>query len=103
MDAHLNSCLEETQPEVTPSAPGRLDPASSLAKLMKSLNFPDAAPADWVNVCLLDEPELNKRYTMTREELLSIGEMLNPATQRGRDLHSERAAYLIEMKRRGMK
>lgn len=59
-------------------------------------------PTDVVNVALLDEVELSSRYNSCKQKLFELGEMLHPKTQQGRDLHSERAAYLVELRRRGM-
>lgn len=101
IQAHLESC--DAIVDEDPEGPlMELDVDKSFLKLMEGLDLPDPAPADWVNVQLLDELELSRRYNQTREDLLASGEMLNPTTQAGRDLHSERAAYLIEMKRRKM-
>lgn len=60
-------------------------------------------PRDAVSVAMLDDAELVSRFTLCREELFKLGEMLTPKTQRGRDLHSARAAYLIEMRRRRLR
>lgn len=68
--------------------------------LMADLNLTE--PTDVVNVAILDEVELSKRYNATKQRLLELGEMLHPLTQTGRDLHSERAAYLLELRRRNM-
>lgn len=74
------------------------------AKLTASIDMGDMPdPSDTVNVALLDDAELNKRFTLCREELMNRSEMLKPSTDRGRELHSERAAYLIELKKRGMR
>lgn len=70
------------------------------AGLMAGLDLQE--PVDTVNVALLDEVELSKRYNAVKQSLLERGEMLNPKTQEGRDLHSERAAYLLELRRRRM-
>lgn len=55
-----------------------------------------------VNVALLDDMELSKRFSEVKQALLGRGEMVDPKTQTGRDLHSERGAYLIELRRRGL-
>lgn len=55
-----------------------------------------------VNVTLLDDAELSRRFNETREELMARGEMINCTTQIGRDLHSMRAAYIIELRKRGL-
>lgn len=61
-------------------------------------------PTDpYTNVQLLDELELSTRFHAVTQELLARGEALDPTTDTGRDLHSTRSAYLVEMKRRGMR
>lgn len=66
-----------------------------------TLDLPDAR--DIVNVSLLSDVELSSRYNQCRQDLLAIGEMMEPKTDKGRELHSERAAYIVEMRRRRMK
>jgi hypothetical protein len=59
---------------------------------------------DPVNVQTLTDAELSERFNACRDRLIEINEMIGEAkTQEGRELHSERAAYLIEMQRRGWK
>jgi hypothetical protein len=70
------------------------------AGLMADLDLQE--PTDVVNVALLDEVELSRRYNAVKQALLEKKEMLHPKTQEGRDLHSERASYLLEMRRRRM-
>lgn len=55
-----------------------------------------------VNVTTLDDLELNRRFTAVKQELLDRKEMIEAKTQTGRDLHSQRAAYLIELRKRGL-
>lgn len=55
-----------------------------------------------VNVTTLDDLELNRRFTEVKQELLNRKEMIDAKTQTGRDLHSQRAAYLIELRKRGL-
>jgi len=55
-----------------------------------------------VNVRTLDDIELNSRFNAVKQELLNRKEMINPTTETGRDLHSQRGAYLIELRRRGL-
>lgn len=63
----------------------------------------DFSPTDVVSVAILDDVTLSSRFTAVRQELLKLGEMISPTTETGRRLHSERAAYLVEMRKRGMK
>ena len=46
--------------------------------------------------------ELGETLHDTRQKLIDMGEMMIPKTEEGRELHSLRAACLIEMKRRGL-
>lgn len=61
-----------------------------------------AAPLNVENVALLNDVELSSRYNSVRQELLSRGEMMMAKTETGRELHSQRTAYLIEMRKRRM-
>lgn len=82
-----------------PTADGG-DADDIFAGMMADLDLQE--PTDIVNVALLDEVELSKRFNAVKQQLLERGEMLKPKTQEGRDLHSERAAYLLELRRRRM-
>lgn len=80
-----------------------LDPDDEFSKLVGMLDLSDIGPMiPDVNVTLLDDAELSKRFNETREELMQRGEMINCTTQAGRDLHSIRAAYIIELRKRGL-
>lgn len=68
--------------------------------LEEELDLPDVSSV--VSVALLDELELSKRFNEVRNELLQRGEMITPTTERGRELHSLRSAYLVEMRKRKM-
>lgn len=73
------------------------------AKLVGQLDLSENGPiVTDVVVTTLDDAELSLRFNQVREELMSIGEMINCTTQTGRDLHSQRAAYIIELRRRGL-
>ena len=72
-------------------------------EFMKLVGQLDLNPAvNEVNVALLSDLDLSKRFSEVKQELLARGEMIDPKTQTGRDLHSERAAYLIELRKRGL-
>lgn len=72
-------------------------------RLVGSLDLSDIGPMiPDVVVTTLDDAELSSRYNETREKLMEMGEMINCSTQTGRDLHSQRAAYIIELRRRGL-
>jgi hypothetical protein len=53
-----------------------------------------------VNVSILDDHELLKRFEDTKDELRGRGEMLNPNTDTGRDLSALYHACLYECKKR---
>lgn len=73
------------------------------ARLVKSLDLSDIGPMiPDVVVTTLNDAELSSRYNEVREQLMDMGEMINCSTQTGRDLHSQRAAYIIELRRRGL-
>lgn len=78
-----------------------IDPEESMRQMVEGLDWPDPDPT--VSVSLLDEQELIKRFKEVEQELLEMGEMLHPKSVKARDLHSTRAAYLIELKKRGMR
>lgn len=69
-------------------------------ELMEGLDL--EPPSGAVSVSVLNDLELSSRFNAVKQELLQRGEMVNPTTQAGRDLHSERAAFIIELRRRGM-
>lgn len=82
---------------------GEISIDSEFEKLVGMLDLSDIGPMiPDVNVTLLDDAELSRRFNETREELMSRGEMINCSTQTGRDLHSQRAAYIIELRKRGL-
>lgn len=57
-------------------------------------------PGNTVSVRDLNDAELSSCFNDTRDELLQMGEMQVPRTEKGRELHSLRAACLIEIRRR---
>lgn len=69
-------------------------------RLMEGLDL--TVPINVESVTMLDEVELSRRFNEVRGELLTRGEMISPKTDTGRELHSQRAALLVEMRRRGM-
>lgn len=60
-------------------------------------------PPEVVDVNALDTVALSTLYNDIREELMELEEMLEPKSDRGRELHSIRAACVIEMRKRGMR
>lgn len=57
-------------------------------------------PNDVSNVQKLSDLELAADIGRVRNQLISIGEMQQPKTEMGRNLHSRRSALLIEKNRR---
>jgi hypothetical protein len=57
-------------------------------------------PSDAISVRDLNDVELSNHFNETRDELLALGEMQQPTTDRGRELHSIRTACLVEIRRR---
>lgn len=77
------------------------DASSDMEAMIEALGI--EAPSTEVNVSLLSEPELSKRLTHVTQDLLNRGEVLKPTTETGRDLHSERSAYILELRKRGFR
>lgn len=57
-------------------------------------------PEKMMSVQDLTDTELSSCFNDTRDALLEMGEMQVPKTEKGRGLHSLRAACLIEIRRR---
>lgn len=57
-------------------------------------------PSNMISVRDLNDAELSSCFNDVRDELLQMGEMQEPRTEKGRGLHSLRAACLIEIRRR---
>ena len=55
-----------------------------------------------VNVTLLSDDALLTEFNAVTEEIKERREVLSPATDRGRELHSLRAALNIELRQRGI-
>ncbi len=56
-----------------------------------------------VTVSTLTDRELISRFGKVTETLLQRGEVLHPTTETGKDLHSERDAYMVELHRRKLR
>lgn len=52
------------------------------------------------NVSILSEVELVTRYNSLTQQLMHRREAMKPHTDTGRDMHNEREAYQVEMRRR---
>jgi hypothetical protein len=60
-------------------------------------------PTDVENVKEVSSPDLGEQLAALDRQLSQMGELLHPRTQEGRDLHSKRAALLVEMRNRGLR
>lgn len=69
--------------------------------LLESLGEPDLGTIETPS--LLDDAELASRFNRATQDLLERGEALSASTETGRDLHSQRSAYLYEMRKRGLR
>jgi len=76
------------------------DPSDDLRALIDGLGIqePDVIP-----VGQLSERALIERYQRVQRELASRGELRDPRTEEGKELHSQHGALLIEMVRRGLR
>lgn len=63
---------------------------------------PQSDTIDVIDFTALSNYELSDRFNSVRDKLLEINEMMAPTTDVGRELHSMRAAAIIEMRKRGM-
>ena len=77
------------------------EPDDLFADIVAGLDLHE--PKDTVNAQSLSNAQLSAVFNEVRDQLIQMGEMMEPKTDVGRDLHSRRAAYLIEMSRRGMR
>lgn len=64
--------------------------------------FEEQDLTDTLDFSTLTDLELLSRFSDVRGELYKIQEMMDPRTDRGRELHSERLALLIIMRSRGL-
>jgi hypothetical protein len=68
------------------------------AALTKGVDL--AMPEGAEDFTQLSSLDLSERYNEVRDELLASGEMRDPTSERGRELHSIRNAALFELKKR---
>lgn len=78
------------------------NPEDELQRMFDEMEFDLPEPDEVDDVTAMPMEKVIKRYNQLTEELLQIGEALHPRTQYGRDLHSERAAYQLRMKKEGL-
>lgn len=86
-----------------------LEPDDDLTALMAQLDDL-AEPDDVVDFTKLSDVQVSERFNEVRDRLLQLDQMHSDtglskveSTPEGRDLHSERAALLVEMSKRGMR
>lgn len=78
------------------------DPDDVIARLEAEFTT-DIDTSDVEDVTKLEPGALLRQFALVEIKLRDIGEMMHPHTDEGRDLHSRRAAYLVEMRRRGLR
>jgi hypothetical protein len=62
----------------------------------------DVEVSDVEDVTKLDPVVLMRRYHRIERDLTEMGELLIARTEKGREYHSRRSAYLFELRRRQM-
>lgn len=77
------------------------DEMDMFAQFEAQFDEPDLEDA--IDLSKLTDLEISTMFSDVRRDLLASEQMMNPTTERGRELHSQRAALLIEMSRRGMR
>lgn len=60
----------------------------------------DVVKISEVTVSSLTDFELSQRFNDAKQELYQRGELLNPTTDTGKDIHAMYHGYLLEMKKR---
>ena len=68
-------------------------------------------PDEAIDITALNDLQLSDLFNQTRDKLLDMGEMMadsemadpDASTPEGRELHSVRAACLVELSKRGMR
>lgn len=75
------------------------------AALFASLEeeFADLTVDGVQDVQTLDSEDLLRLFHGVERQLRDQGQMLNPKTPHGRELHSRRGAYMVEMRRRNLR
>lgn len=76
------------------------DPNDRFDEIVAGLEDEIVQPEKLISVRDLNDVELSSALNDVRQELLQRGEMHHPTTDKGRGLHSLRAALLIEVRRR---
>lgn len=77
------------------------DPDAILRDLEASLG--EIAEPDVPDVTQMSDLELSTYLNDARDKLQELGQMMRPTTQEARDLHSQRAAALVELQNRRRK
>lgn len=73
------------------------EPTDEFDDIVAGLGFEE------VNTTDMNPLELNSAYNAIRAELLSLGEMLEAKTDRGRELHVKRADLVWAMREQGLR
>lgn len=79
------------------------DPDDVIARLEAEFTGNELDTSDVEDVTKLEPGALLRQFALVERQLRDIGQMMHPTDDEGRDLHSRRAAYLIEMRRRGLR
>lgn len=86
-------------------------PSDDDEAILAALDFEPESDPDDKRVAALSDLDLTNLLADTREELFAMGEMMSdlqstfgtqPATPKGRELHSLRLACIHEMRKRGL-
>lgn len=62
----------------------------------------DVDVSDVEDVTTLDPQVLLRQYHGVERDLMDMGELVIARSDRGREYHSRRSAYLLELRRRGL-
>lgn len=81
------------------------DTDDDFERLVAGIDVDPEAIESTFDYSTMDSMDLAEKEAEIKQELLKIGEYttLNPATQQARDLHSQRVAIRIELRRRGLR
>jgi hypothetical protein len=94
------SLLEPPEPEEPTDATESLRDEIDWDSIM--VEVPDYSTGDFNSVVLLSDGELVERFHEYTSELKRRGELINPTTDTGRDLHSQRGSIRIELSKRNL-
>lgn len=75
-------------------------PGDDFFEIVNGLDLTE--PEEVVDFSKLPTTELLDIYTTVTQDLLGLGETIHPTTDKGRELHSRRAAMSVELRLRGL-